>query len=106
MPNFQNSINRTIGTIGVASRIYAHSKQAAAEAQSTNKAANVQGVKQPSGMSPQAAAASQAEENMQNEIEAKKVQREQINALSTNLGGKVEDLPEAIRNKIYEELDK
>lgn len=95
MPNFQNSINRTLSTLGVASRIYAHSKQA-----------SVQGAKQPSGVSPQAAAASQAEENMQNEIEAKKIQREQINTLSTNLGGKVEDLPEAIRNKIYEELDK
>lgn len=56
--------------------------------------------------SPQATAASQANESMQNEIEAKRIQREQIDALSTSLGGKVEDLPEVLRNKIYEELGK
>lgn len=75
--------------------------------QNNAAAATQSGVEQTQPVaSPQAQAASLAEQSAANEIKAKAEQKAKIDKLQTNFGGRVEDLPEAMRKRIYEEYNK
>lgn len=114
MSNIQSNINRALGTAAVISKIYAHSPegQAKIKARKDKAKANLPSEKSTTSTttvkpqaSPQKQASQQAMRNMQNEVQSKKVQKDEFANMQTSLG-KFSDLPESLQKRIREEYNK
>lgn len=111
--NKRKALNIALGAVtgGVGGAAVAAAKQAGvnpkAVGQLTNTAVDTQG-DTPVGqvqMSPQQQASQQAMQNMQNEVQSKKAQKDEFANMQTSLG-KFSDLPEDIQKRIREEYEK
>lgn len=103
MGTIQSSINKMIGSashaVGMVRGINA------LKAKQPTQATGAVGAEQPMGSSPQKQASQEAMQNMQNELEAKRSQKQAFADMHTSLG-RMGDLPEDLQKRIKEELNK